>query len=234
MQRAPAKIEDGKLIIDLPHELNADHIETVTRGNGQLFVDFEIADPRRSRPQQRRLFFALLNDITRHFWWVGADFLKAMFYNQFYFYTAGKEISLSNDSESSVSDVNQLLDLVIDFMFEWHVPFKKGYELLPKDEQYYLYECLRHRVCCICGQEHADIHHYQAVGNRSRKQVDHRKLSFICLCRKHHELIHSMGGQSFLDYFHVKPITLGEDDLINLRIMTKKQMDYWDARYARK
>ncbi|MGA3439971.1 putative HNHc nuclease, partial [Lactiplantibacillus plantarum] len=91
---------------------------------------------RKARPQQRRLFFALLSDI---YTWSGmpTDFLKHLFYLQYESYTFGKQISLSDTTESSVSDANQLLDLVIDFMFEWHVPFKEGYNLLPREQEYY-------------------------------------------------------------------------------------------------
>ncbi|MBF7133557.1 hypothetical protein ITQ82_09485, partial [Pediococcus pentosaceus] len=148
MQRARAEQRGRDFVIHLDRPLNQDHLETVSGGQGEFYVDFEVADPRRARVQQRRLFFALLHDIETYFV-VPSEFLKSMFYTQYEFYTAGKSISLSDTTESSVSDANQLLDLVIDFMFEWRVPFKKGYELLPKEEDYYLYQCCRHRVCTI-------------------------------------------------------------------------------------
>jgi hypothetical protein len=129
MQRARAEQRGRDLIIHLDRPLNQDHLETVSGGQGEFYVDFEVADPRRARVQQRRLFFALLHDIETYFV-VPSEFLKSMFYTQYEFYTAGKSISLSDTTKSSVSDANQLLDLVIDFMFEWRVPFKKGYELL--------------------------------------------------------------------------------------------------------
>ena len=150
MQRARAEQRGRDLVIHLDKPLNQDHLETVSGGQGEFYVDFEVADPRRARVQQRRLFFALLHDIETYFV-VPSEFLKSMFYTQYEFYTAGKSISLSDHTESSVSDANQLLDLVIDFMFEWRVPFKKGYELLPREEQYFIYQCCRHRVCLVCG-----------------------------------------------------------------------------------
>lgn len=205
--RSPTQLwlHHGKayLVTELDRLPNLDHIETVSGSWNQFVMDWEIADPRKARPQQRRLFFALLNDITEHFI-VPQEFLKNMFYTQYEFYTAGKEISLADDTKSSVSDANILLDLVVDFMFEWRVPFKKGYELLPKNEQYYQFECCRHRVCMVCGQEHSDINHVDVVGSgRDRNHLDHTKLRVNCLCRKHHTEWHKIGPKAFASKYHV-------------------------------
>lgn len=204
MQRARAEQRGRDLIIHLDRALNQDHLETVSGGQGEFYVDFEVADPRRARVQQRRLFFALLHDIETYFV-VPSEFLKSMFYTQYEFYTAGKSISLSDATESSVSDANTLLDLVIDFMFEWRVPFKKGYDLLPKEEDYYLYQCCRHRVCTICSK-YADIHHIDVVGRTNRNKVDHTKRHVMALCRVHHNEIESIGAIKFAQKYHV-PVT---------------------------
>lgn len=204
MQRTRAEQRGRDLVIHLDRPLNQDHLETVSGGQGEFYVDFEVADPRKARVQQRRLFFALLHDIETYFV-VPSEFLKSMFYTQYEFYTAGKSISLSDATESSVSDANQLLDLVIDFMFEWCVPFKKGYELLPKEEDYYLYQCCRHRVCTICSK-YADIHHIDVVGRTNRNKVDHTKRHVMALCRAHHNEIESIGATKFAHKYHV-PVT---------------------------
>lgn len=218
MQRARAEQRGRDLIIHLDRPLNQDHLETVSGGQGEFYVDFEVADPRRARVQQRRLFFALLHDIETYFV-VPSEFLKSMFYTQYEFYTAGKSISLSDATESSVSDANQLLDLVIDFMFEWHVPFKKGYKLLPREEHYYLYQCCRHRVCTICSK-YADIHHIDVVGRTNRNKVDHTKRHVMALCRAHHSEIESIGSAKFSAKYHVPVdgIKLSIEDLKRLNI----------------
>ena len=63
------------LMVKLDHMPNLDHIETVSGSKEQFYVDWELADKRRVRKKQRRLFFALLNDIVDHFI-VPQDFLK--------------------------------------------------------------------------------------------------------------------------------------------------------------
>lgn len=202
--RSRAKLfhHDNKpyLLIELDTLPNMDHIETVSGSREQFYLDWELTDKRRASSKQRRLFFALLNDIMDWFV-VPQGYLKDMFYLQYEAYT-GKEISLAK-GQASVSEVNQLLDLVIDFMFEWHVPFQKGYELLPKEERYFLYQCCRHRVCLVCGNK-ADIHHIDTVGmGNNRNHVDHSQRRVMPLCREHHQAYHKKGPKEFAEEYHV-------------------------------
>ena len=206
MELLPTKLieKDGEWyqVQKLPHKPNLDHIETVSGSADEYYTYSELADTRKARPQQRRLFFALLSDI---YTWSGmpTDFLKNLFYLQYESYTVGKQISLSDTTESSVSDANQLLDLVINFMFEWHVPFKEGYKLLPREQEYYLFQCCRHRVCMICGNR-ADIHHVDVIGaGLNRTHVDHTKRHVMALCRVHHSEIEQIGSVAFSAKYHV-------------------------------
>ena len=181
--------------------LNLDHIETVSGSKDEFYIDWELADRRKMRIRQRRLFFALINDIVQ--WSVmPQEYVKDMFYLQYSAYT-GKEISLADSSKTSVSDVNVLIDLVIDFMFEWNVPFKEGYKQLPREEQYFIYQCCRHRRCLVCG-DYADIHHLDTVGmGMNRDHIDHTKKHVMPLCRTHHENYHQLGAEKFAELYHV-------------------------------
>ncbi len=120
--------------------------------------------------------------------------------------------------------------MVIDFMLEWNVPFPKSYELLPRDQQYFFYQCCKHRKCVICGQSHADIHHLIAVGNRKRSQVDHRKLPLTAVCRVHHNEAHNIGVMEFIKKYHIQPIYLSGEDLIRIGIMNMSQIKGLDER----
>lgn len=194
--------KNEELIAIKPVEpLNLDHIETVSGSKDEFYIDWELADRRKMRVRQRRLFFALINDIVQ--WSVmPQEYVKDMFYLQYSAYT-GKEISLADSSKTSVSDVNVLIDLVIDFMFEWNVPFKEGYKQLPREEQYFIYECCRHRRCLVCG-DYADIHHLDTVGmGMNRDHTDHTKKHVMPLCRTHHENYHQLGAEKFAELYHV-------------------------------
>ena len=200
------KIKANQLVVLLEQSINLERLKTMYSGDlSHVYARIEIVDPRKARPNQRSLFFALLNDIQA---WSGApmqDFLKDYFYTVYSIENDGAEISLADNTQNTVSDANKLLDIVIDFMFEWQVPFTKGYELLPKNEEYYLYQCCKHRACVVCGR-HADIHHMNGstVGAGSnRNKIDHTKRYVLPLCRVDHNLIHSQGEDEFCKMNHL-------------------------------
>lgn len=200
------KIADNKLTVIIKESLNIEQLKTMYDDDlSKIYARIEIVDPRKARPAQRKLFFALLNDIQI---WSGApmkDFLKDFFYTTYAIENGGAEISLADDTKNTVSDANKLLDIVIDFMFDWSVPFKQGYELLPRDENYFLYQCCKHRKCVVCGRN-ADIHHMNGstVGAGSnRNKIDHTKRYVLPLCRVDHNLIHSQGEDEFCKMNHL-------------------------------
>lgn len=188
-----------------------EHLETLNAGETEkIKVMLEFPDPRQARPKQRALFFALLHDIWDY---TGQpeEWLKDYFYSRFTIRTVGKTISLSNVTESTVSDANFLIDDVIDFIFEYEVPVKTGYALLPRDENHFQWRCIRHRKCLVCGQ-HADIHHVDELGaGRNRNKQDHTKFRLAALCREHHTEIHQIGVQEFLQRHHLTGIGIKVD-----------------------
>ena len=195
---------------------NLEHIETLNGGktNG-IPVMFEMVDSRRARPKQRALFFALLGDIHQ---WSGepTEWLKEYFYTRYTIKTAGGEISLADDTKNTVSDAVKLIDDVVDFIFEFGVPIHAGYALLPRDENYFQYECIKHRECLICGR-HADIHHMEGIpGNtigmgNNRNKIDHTQRYLAALCRNHHTEIHKLGTPEFCQRHHLTSIGIKVD-----------------------
>lgn len=176
---------------------NLEHISTLNNGLiSNIPVHYEMVDPRQARPKQRALFFALIGDIHS---WSGepAEWLKEYFYTEYTIKTAGDEISLANDTTNTVSDATKLIQEVVDFIFEFNVPINEAYPLLPKDENYFQYECIKHRQCLICGK-HADIDHIDEIGaGRNRTHLNHTKFRLAALCRTHHTERHKIGNQLF-------------------------------------
>ena len=182
---------------------NKDHILTINNNklNG-ADVEWHLVDPRKARPKQRALFWALMGDIAQ---WNGyePDDMRYYFYNRFMVAHEGKEISLADTTMNTVTDAKELIDDVIDYIFEFRVPVKAGYELLPRNEEHYQYQCLRHRMCVICGQ-HADIHHIDEIGmGRDRTKLDHTKFHLMALCPAHHTEFHKIGPTAFGNKYHL-------------------------------
>lgn len=182
---------------------NKDHILTINNNklNG-ADVEWHLVDPRKARPKQRALFWALMGDIAQ---WNGyePDDMRYYFYNRFMIDHDGKEISLADTTTNTVTDAKELIDDVIDYIFEFRVPVKAGYELLPRNEEHYQFQCLRHRMCVICGQR-ADVHHIDEIGmGRDRTKLDHTKFHLMALCRSHHNEFHKIGPTAFGKKYHL-------------------------------
>lgn len=212
------KLDGQRMIIDIHQTINMDRLHTMYFGyTGDREVSVEFIDPRRFTGEQRKFYFAMLNDI---FIYTGepVEMLHEIFKNK-YLALTGKYISLNNNSMNTVSEVCLLCDIVINFIFEFDIPFKQGYEILPQNVEWYLYKCLTNRKCCLCGKK-ADIHHAThlvGMGNDRRKH-DHINSTFMALCREHHNLIHNIGLTEFMERYKVYPIKLNEETIKRLNI----------------
>ncbi len=217
-------IQGHKGSIEFDDDLDMSRIHQFANGKKPT-AELILQDGRKISPEQRKKTFALLHDISQFTGYDMRDMEQEMKY-RYYAQTGAEQFSLS---DCDMTTANKFLTFMLDLCFEFDIPFRtKTWDAIPVD--YHLaVQCLRYRKCVICGQ-HADVHHWFAVGNRSRKLVDHRKMYFMALCRKHHELVHSMGSLDFMDKFHIKPVKLSDDDLINLHIMTRKRMNEIDEK----
>lgn len=207
--------ESNIVKVKLDETLNLERLNTYYNSDlSNVVGNLNLSDPRAFSYKQRALYRALLNDIydkygnesnSTHEWF------KEKYFSEF-----GKEISTKNGADTSVEEMNNLIELVIDFMLEWGVPFKKGYELLPRDESYFYYLCLKHRKCCICGK-HADVHHIDVVGmGNNRKKIENRDRRLMALCRKCHTEIHYEGYAAFVKKHNVQAVKLNDATLKRL------------------
>ena len=217
------QIKGLNIAFELLEQINLERLKTLygTLDNVEALIVFK--DKRKLSDRQRAFYRALLNNIFK---WCGegTDELHE-FFKEEYFLETGERISTKDNSENSKSDMNKLLEIVIDFMFEFDVPFAKGYELLPKEESWYLYQCCKHRKCAICGKK-SDIHHEEGLvgmGN-NRGAYNHLHSKFISLCREHHNIRHTMTWKEFEELYKVQPIKLDDKTLIRLNLMSVKQV----------
>ena len=212
------KVDEDKVTLQLKESLNIERLKTIFDGyDGERQAEIFIKDPRGFTVEQRKFFFALLNDIYKETG-LSIDEMKDYIYSMFR-YATGNNISLSNQSVSTVDDVSYLTNLVLDFIFEHDIPFKDGYEVPPQNIQYFFYKCVVNRTCCICGKKNADIDHFDKVlGRRKRKEVDHTEFTFAALCRTHHTEKHQIGITEFKNKYHVIGIKLKQEEIKKLRI----------------
>lgn len=216
MRIKTAQIVGKEAIYKIGNQLEVEQLKTMYGDDvGKVEIGIEYIDPRRFSVKQRKLFFSLLNDIYKYTG-QGVKELEEYFYQEYYSATFGGVVDLHNSSGTTLSEVNLLIEIVINFIFEWNIPVNEAANILPKNEAYFLYGCCKYRKCMECGLK-ADIHHVDALGMGSnRNKANHLKHHFMALCRRHHQEIERIGRKAFSDKYHL-PVSGIKLDLPTLK-----------------
>lgn len=215
------KISGKEITLSLDDDIDLRRIQTLSEG-AQPLVEANIYDQREIRPEQRKMAHVLLQAIDDYYCYY-PGWAKEKSKLEFEFET-GIEFSLK---DTSIEITTLYIKYLIAFMFQECVPFANGYEPLDETINWQMFCAISTRQCAICRKEKSDVHHavgFVGMGN-NRRNVNHLKSKFICLCREHHNEIHMRGLTEFMQLYHVAPIKLRSDTLIRLGLMTKKQAE---------
>ena len=175
-------------------------------------VDCRFIDPDGISHKQRKLIFALLNDIEE---WNGdpVEYRRHILTQQ---YIAYKNIESFSLSDCSMTLAREFIEFILMFVFKNDIPIKFKTSDLMKEDKDFIYMCVMKRKCVICGKPHAELAHYHAVGSgRNRRTIDHKDNKILPLCHKHHQLQHNMGMKSFNDYYKLNNSWVQVNDKIN-------------------
>lgn len=111
-------------------------------------------------------------------------------------------------STATRSEASAFISYLIDFVLEYDVPMSRPLRENAEDIGRYVYACLRHKKCAVCGQK-ADLHHVDRVGmGRDRKEICHIGMKALPLCRAHHQEAHQMGDEAFCQLYHLEPVEI--------------------------
>lgn len=115
-------------------------------------------------------------------------------------------------SESiDMSTVRDFIDWLVEFCIRFGVPCRDTLLNRCEDTGRYLYACLIHKTCCICGKK-SELHHAHAVGmGRNRKEIIHLGMEVMPLCRTHHTEAHTMGQIAFNGRYKVYGIKVDKE-----------------------
>lgn len=190
--------EDGTAIIIA--SINPE--EFIRKKVKECYVD--IIDSRPLSDSQRKMCYALINAIAE---WSGNDSADLKEYFKMEFWTdhidtlADKIFSLSNAPMSLVAEFQRFL---IKFILENGVPTKRPLLDYVDDIEHYVYMCLIHKKCAVCGKANAELNHVDTVGmGNDRTQIQHEGREAISLCRTHHKEYHDIGKTSFFEKYHL-------------------------------
>lgn len=169
-------------------------------------VEITMIDSRPLSAKQRKNCYAMIREISE---WNGETpeenkrFLKLDFWCGELLETADRMFSLSNAPMSIVAAFQSWLAR---FIVRNDVPTRKPMLEYIDDVEDYIYACLANKKCVICGKR-ADLHHVESVGmGRDRDEIIHEGMPVLPLCREHHTEVHTIGRDTFMDKYHLKPV----------------------------
>ena len=180
----------------------------ILRRYDKVLVEF--ADGRRISPEQRKKAYALMGEIAE---WIGdvPEYVKKLMKMEF---IVSRLESMKKEmfslSDCDVTTARLFISFLIDFMIEHEVPSRVPLYELCEDVQKYVYACLMHKACAVCGKR-ADVHHLSGSraghGGLAWREKDQTGAKVLPLCREHHMQAHQ-GEAEFLERYHLQGIEM--------------------------
>lgn len=174
------------------------------RRKGLRHAELRFDDGRHISVEQRKKAYATIRDIAD---WAGylPEEMKEHLKYEYMIRTGDAYFSLSN---CSMDTAREFINTILEFSLENGVPLTDDALNRTDDIGRYLYYCIMHRKCAICGRD-GEIHHEDAIGmGNNRNRIDDSSYRKICLCREHHTAAHQMGVKRFREMYKVYGITV--------------------------
>ena len=157
--------------------------------------------------EQRKKAYATIRDIADYTGYLPEEqkeWLKYLYIQK----TGDDYISLS---DCSMDQAREFINVILEYAIESGIQLSEQAINRTDDIGKYLYFCIKHKKCAICGQA-GEIHHEDAIGmGNDRKTLDDSNHKKICLCRKHHTIAHQMGVERFTKMYKVYGIIVREE-----------------------
>ena len=193
--------KDGTdLVVSVPDLKLGDMFQRKKIRNAEIRFD----DGRHISAEQRKKAYATIRDISD---WTGylPEEMKEILKYQHMMRTGDAYFSLSN---CSMDTAREFINTILEFALENGIPLSDNAIERTDDIGRYLYYCMLHKKCAICGKD-GEIHHEDAIGMvNDRTKVDDSSYKKICLCREHHTLAHSLGVIRFREMYKVYGIVV--------------------------
>lgn len=193
--------KDGTdLVVSVPDLKLGDMFQRKKIRNAEIRFD----DGRHISAEQRKKAYATIRDIAD---WTGylPEEMKEILKYQHMMRTGDTYFSLSN---CSMDTAREFINTILEFALENGIQLSDNAIERTDDIGRYLYYCLLHKKCAICGKD-GEIHHEDAIGmGNDRTKVDDSSYKKICLCREHHTLAHSLGVIRFREMYKVYGIVV--------------------------
>lgn len=197
--------EEGTEIIILVPQCSLGEMLTKKRIK-QAEIRFD--DGRHISIEQRKKAYATIRDIAEYTGYLPEEQKEWLKY---------LHISRTGDEYFSLSDCSmdlarEFINTILEYAIEEGIPLSEDAIERTDDIGRYLYFCLMHKKCAVCGKP-GEIHHEDAIGmGNDRTKVDDSNHKKICLCRLHHTIAHQKGVQAFTEAYKVYGIVVKENE----------------------
>lgn len=167
-------------------------------------AEIRFDDGRHISAEQRRKAYATIRDIAIHTGYLPEEMKEVLKYEHM-IRTGDAYFSLS---DCSMDTAREFINTILEIALENGIPLSEDAINRTDDIGRYLYYCIMHKKCAICGRD-GEIHHEDAIGmGNNRNRVDDSLYKKICLCRTHHTVAHQMGIKRFRAMYKVYGIVV--------------------------
>ena len=198
------EVDNGtEIIIRIPDKKIGEFLSQKCIKKAEMRFD----DGRSISIEQRKKAYATIRDIADYTGYLPEEqkeWLKYLYIQK----TGDDYISLS---DCSMDQAREFINVILEYAIESGIQLSEQAINRTDDIGKYLYFCIKHKKCAICGQD-GEIHHEDAIGmGNDRKTLDDSNHKKICLCRKHHTIAHQMGVERFTKMYKVYGIIVKEE-----------------------
>ena len=198
------EVDNGtEIIIRIPDKKIGEFLSQKCIKKAEMRFD----DGRSISIEQRKKAYATIRDIADYTGYLPEEqkaWLKYLYIQK----TGDDYISLS---DCSMDQAREFINVILEYAIESGIQLSEQAINRTDDIGKYLYFCIKHKKCAICGQD-GEIHHEDAIGmGNDRKTLDDSNHKKICLCRKHHTIAHQMGVDRFTKMYKVYGIIVREE-----------------------
>lgn len=174
-------------------------------------------DRRVISPEQRRKAWALIGEIAAAYGYLGRGdkgdinaTLKAEFLRARMDTLQAEAIRAFSLSDVDMTTARLYIDWLVEFAVVNDIPTHQPLYELAEDINTYVYACLMHKRCAVCGRR-SDLHHVDRVGmGGDRHDMCHIGMEALPLCREHHMEAHQHGDRALMDKYHLQPVKIDE------------------------
>lgn len=187
--------EGTNILVTIPGK----HLANILVRKGIRKAEIRFDDGRHISAEQRKKAYATIRDIAEYTGFLPEEqkeWLK-------YLHMVNTGDSYFSLSDCSMDMAREFINTILEYAIQEGIPLSEEAVNRTDDIGRYLYFCLAHKKCAICGRS-GEIHHEDAIGmGNDRRKIDDSKHKKICLCRMHHTIAHQKGVEDFKKMYKV-------------------------------